>query len=154
MSNTALAKESHQNIMGSKYLKADREHAATLFIMLGNLYRVSQVTGIPSTTLFGWSKKNWWQELLERLRQEKKTELDANLTRIIDKSLQNIEKSLEFNDIKPKDAATIMGICFDKRQILNMKPTNITTSFKINDLAQQFQDYVAGKTIEGETTKD
>lgn len=150
MNNKAL----QQSVNGSKYNKMDREQAVMLYVMFGSINKVSEISNIPAPTLYAWVKTQWWQDITIKVETEKKQELNSNLTRIIDKSLQNIEKSLEFNDIKPKDAATIMGICFDKRQILNMKPTNITTSFKINDLAQQFKDYIAGKTIEGETTKD
>ena len=132
---------------GSYYTQEDKQFAALMYLQYGNMVKVSSVTQIPQTTLSGWIKTDWWENLLVIVRAEKKDELNANLTRLIDKSVQVIEKQLENNEVKAIDAAKIMGISFDKRQILNHEPTSITSSSKISDLQQQFETYMKAKDI-------
>jgi hypothetical protein len=138
----------------SKYTHDDREQAVIFYLMFGNFHKVSEVIQIPMRTIQGWSKTAWWGELITQTRVAKRQELESNLGRIIDKSMQTIEKSLEFQEVKARDAATILGICFDKRQILNHQPTSITSTHKISDLAQQFEDYIQAKQVDGVVAKD
>ena len=132
---------------GSYYTQEDKQFAALMYLQYGNMVKVSALTGIPQTTLSDWNRRDWWENLVALVRTEKKDELNANLTRLIDKSVQVIEKQLENNQVKAIDAAKIMGISFDKRQILNHEPTSITSSSKISDLQQQFETYMKAKDI-------
>ena len=138
---------------GSYYTNEEKQFAAAIYLQYGNLVKVSSIVNIPHRTLADWTKTEWWENLVAIVRTEKKAELNANLTRLIDKSVQVIEKQLENNEVKAIDAAKIMGISFDKRQILNHEPTSITSSSKISDLQQQFETYMRAKDITADVVK-
>ena len=134
----------------SKYTDTEKLNAAVIYLSFGNLNKTAQATNIPQRTLYDWSKSDWWDKLCTRIRQEKRTEFDAGFTRIIDKAINHIENQLDSGNVSARDAATIMGITFDKRQVLNMQPTSITKSLNINDLHEQFERFMNAKTIDSE----
>ena len=136
---------------GSQYTDEQRYHAALTFLTLGNIKKVSEAVNIPQRTLYDWSKTTWWDELTTRFRAERTEEFDAGFSRIIEKSMQAIEKQLDSGEVKARDAATIMGISFDKRQILNLQPTSITVkATDISNLQAQFEQYLQAKQIEAD----
>lgn len=140
---------------GSKYTHQDRYQAAVYYIAHGNSRKVSELTGIPRNTVLEWFKSDWWNQLTTRLREEKSSEFNAGFSRLIEKSIEEIEKQLDNQEVKAMDAAKIMGIAFDKRQILNNLPTSISGKAKgINDLAEEFERYVSAKEVQGEVSKD
>jgi len=133
---------------GSKYTDEQRKQAAIMFMTVGNVFKTSQLCKIPARTLDDWVKTEWWAELLTILREQKKDEFNAGFTRIIEKSMQTIEKQLENEEVKARDAATIMGITFDKRQILNLQATSIVGKvIDISKLQGDFERYLAAKEI-------
>lgn len=139
---------------GSKYSNEERAKAVYAYVATGTLKRTSLVVSIPVPTLQDWRSKAWWAELITRVHEEKKEEYNSGFSRIIEKSMQAIEKQLDSGEVKARDAATIMGISFDKRQILNLQPTSITAkSTDINGLQAQFEDYLKAKTIEADVTQ-
>ena len=81
---------------------------------------------------------------------EKKEEFEAGFTKLIDKSMNNIEKKLDTGEVSARDSATILGIVFDKRQVLTNQPTSITKSLNINDMHEQFQRFMDAKQIESD----
>jgi hypothetical protein len=136
---------------GSQYTNEQRIQAATTFLTLGNIQKTSEAVNIPKRTLQDWRNTEWWIELINRIRAEKKDEFDAGFTRIIEKCTKTIENQLDSGEVKARDAATIMGISFDKRQILNLQPTSITAkTTDINHLQAQFEEYLQAKTIEAD----
>ena len=137
----------------SSYTAQDKEYAAIVFLMYGSIQKVSKITGIPDRTLYQWSKKEWWENLVAAIREQNSEELNANFSRLITKSVKVIENQLDKGEVKALDAAKIMGISFDKRQILNHKPTTITSTTKISDLQQQFEDYLKAKDITADVVR-
>lgn len=137
-----------------QYGDDQRKQAVYLYLVMGNIQKVSTTIDIPVRTLHDWKNTAWWNDLLTEYRVEKKEQLNSDLTRLIDISVDSIEKAYKHQEVKPKEAATILGICFDKRQILNHQPTNITSTTKISDLAKQFDEYLNSKTIEAERVID
>lgn len=138
---------------GSQYTHEQKISAATQYVSVGNINRLSQMVGMPQRTLEDWTKTEWWHELTTRIREEKKPEYDAMFSRLIETSAQVIEKQLKKGNVKARDAATIMGISFDKRQILNNQPTNISSNIgskELDKLRQLFEEQ-ALKTIDGTT---
>ncbi len=122
-----------------------------LFLTFGNVTKTAEAANIPQRTLYDWTKTEWWAELITRFREEKKHELDANLSRIVNKCTQTIENKLENDEVSARDAAMIMGITFDKRQVLNNQPTSISgKSIDISALQGKFEEFLQTKTIEGE----
>lgn len=48
---------------GSQYTDNDRRAAAANYVVLGNMTKVSELTGIAQTTLSEWKNKtDWWVE--------------------------------------------------------------------------------------------
>jgi len=85
---------------GSKYTDEDRQRVALEFLITGNMKRVAENTGIPRTTILGWKKTEWWDELVVNLRHEKGEELDANLTKLIDASFEQAQDRVENGDYR------------------------------------------------------
>ena len=141
---------------GSKYDYQTRYNAVVNYIAYGNMRRVAEITGIPQDTIYGWSRKEWWDKLVTKLKDEKSSEFDAGFGRLIEKSIKVIENQLDTDQVKAMDAAKIAGIAFDKRQILNNRPTHISgKSQDISKLQAEFDRYLSAKEINptgGEST--
>ena len=137
-------------VQGSRYTDEDRQYVVLLFLTYGNLQKVSDISGIARTTLHYWKQSVWWNDLIDYVRLEKQDELNANYQRLLDKTVKVIEKQLDSDEVKAMDAAKIHGIMFDKRQILNHRPTSISSTSNISDLAKQFDEYLNSKTIQAE----
>jgi hypothetical protein len=71
----------------------------TKYMALGNFRLVSELTGVTYRTLMNWRKEDWWAELVEEIRNTRKTELNSKLSKIVDKSLEVIQDRLENGDI-------------------------------------------------------
>jgi len=150
--------------LGSKYTDKERMEVIAHYAVLGNQTKVSELTNIPQQTISQWSKNEWWQEALSRVRLEKAEELDAMLTNSIHKALDQVQDRIDNGDeiiqsgqalrrkMTGKDLATTAGILFDKRQISRNLPTSIsakTDDAKLLELQAKFEA-LAGKTIDGE----
>ena len=56
---------------GSKYTDGDRRRAVVEYCTNGVMARVSDITGIPDTTLSHWkNKSDWWDNLVAEVRNE------------------------------------------------------------------------------------
>ena len=135
----------------SKYTPEQRYNAVVIWMTYGNTRKVSELTGIPRNTILDWKQSEWWQALSNRFQDENKDLFNAGFTRLIERGIHTMEKAFDNEEVSPMDAAKIMGIAFDKRQILNNQPTSINSnvsSEQLNDLKEQFER-LAGKTIEG-----
>ena len=143
--------------------------------------QVSVETGVPYETIKQWRASTWWADIHKELQSEDKQQLDARLTKILDKTLDSILDRLENGEfvydqktgslkrspVKLRDATVAMNTVMDKRQIIRREPTKIVESESTNqqlaNLAKQFQEFVTGKKqeekdkplyIEGETLQD
>jgi len=125
---------------GSQYSDEDRRNAIGHYLVLGSLRRVEDATGIPNQTLSGWTKTDWWNQAIGKIRAERNDELDNRLSAAVDKALDGIMDRLEHGDaqvidgeirrvpIKARDLAVVTGVTFDKRQLLRSMPTSINQS--------------------------
>lgn len=154
---------------GSKYTNKERLEAASHYVVLGNMSKVSDITGIPNETLSNWkTKTDWWEPLVTAVRNEKTEEIDANLSRILHKSTEALENRIDsgdayvkkdgtvgHKDMSGRDLATVTGIIFDKRQILRNLPTSIkseSTDARLTSLADKVRELQGGMvTIDGES---
>ena len=139
---------------GSKYTNEQRVNAAYLYLIHGNLNKLSKYTQIPQRTLFDWTKSDWWPQLINRLRLEKKDEIDSALTRVTDKAIRALEDKLdEPDDISVVELSKVYGIMFDKQRLIRNEPTSISSNSVTSDQLKQLKDQfekLAGKTIDGE----
>ena len=132
-----------------------KRQAVLLYMLHGSSFQVSRRLGVPPTTIRSWKRTEWWRELQVTLQQENQDYMNASYDRILKESAQVIENKLKDKDLKALDAAKIHGIIFDKRQILNMKPTTINANAtKINQLQEQFDRFLQAKEVEVEIVKD
>ena len=125
---------------GSQYSDEQRINAVGHYLVLGNLRRVQDATGIPNQTLSDWSKSEWWHRAVGQIRAERNDELDNRLSAAVDKALDGIMDRLEHGDaqvidgeirrvpVKARDLAVVTGVTFDKRQLLRSMPTSINQS--------------------------
>lgn len=141
------------------YSDEKRIEVATLFAVTGSKTRVEALTGVPRSTVARWLREDWFQSLLDAIRAENDQLLDAKMTEIVVKALDQIEDRVENGDYvvmrdgglvrKPvgaKDLSLVQAINLDKRQLLRGKPTsrteqvtNQTVEKKLLDLAENFR---------------
>ena len=125
----------------STYSEEQKLKTVAVFASCGTQEKTSQLTGIPSTTVYYWTKTEWWQAALEKIRVENRQRLNSELTAILFSSLEQARERLDNGDvtvlkdgeivrhpIKARDLTLMAAIMFDKRQILNNSPTSITHS--------------------------
>jgi len=131
--------------------------AATLFACVGNLQRVSELTGIATKTLRGWTREQRFKDLLKEIRSENNEKIDAKFTEIIEKSADLILDRLEHGDYRwdtrsqqtvrvpvgAKDLSLVTAINIDKRQLIRGEPTSRTEQIsepdRLDKLAKQFE---------------
>ena len=133
--------------------------------------------GIPVKTVQQWKVSEWWKELEKQIRSEEEQELDAKLTKIIDKTLEKLVDSIENGEhiydqrtgkikrmpAKMRDLNNAFNTILDKRQLIRRQPTKIveqtSTATQLQQLADSFAKFVQKKVddlpdmhyIEGET---
>ena len=101
------------------YTDSDHRAAVIEYLIKGNQAAVSRSLDIPEPTLCEWRKSDWWVELTEEFRSEKKEQIEAEFTRIIEKANAETIDRLENGDVyvyqgkamrapmKGKDTATV-----------------------------------------------
>lgn len=109
--------------------------------------QVARDLGIPvntvSTIMKGIREDKEKFEEFEKLKAQKKKEMQEKANEdfnelmkksfetLFEKSVKVIDKAIDKNLLTPRDAVTIMGTTFDKRQILYGKSTsNVTVNFE------------------------
>jgi hypothetical protein len=162
------------SIMGSSYTDEQRKEAVMHYLVKGSVTEVSNALCIPRSTLQDWKKTEWWYDLSVALRQEQNDQLEAGMTRIIEKTLTQLEDRVDHGEatgkidtdgnpvklpMRGRDLAVAGAIIFDKRLLLRSHPTGISSGTGLSDLAiklvQAFQSVVQRneKTIEGKAER-
>ena len=126
-----------QHIAKTSWSRADQQQAAIQYAINGSLVKTSESTTIPETTLSGWSKDEWWVELIADIRAEKATEHRAQYSQLVDEAQAQARKALP--DATALQAMTIAGIATDKLYRADNLPGTLTGSaVSIDDLAKEF----------------
>lgn len=153
--------------------------AATLYVVLRDFKKVSQLTGIPHKTIELWVVEPWWSEVISRTIKLKNEELDGKITEALDKGLDIVLDRLENGEIfvdrktgehrrvpmSTKNTTLGIDILFDKRQLLRGEATTrsetITQEQRLIALKDQFEKLAKSKginiksePIEGEITNE
>lgn len=154
-----------------------RIQTVTTYLSTGNLTETSAIMGIPYKTLQQWKASDWWKDMEKTIRSEEEHQLDAKLTKIIDKTLEKLVDSIENGEhiydqrtgkikrmpAKMRDLNNAFNTILDKRQLIRRQPTKIVeqtnTAAQLQNLATQFASFVKKTTqelptqefIEGET---
>lgn len=145
--------------MSKPYPDKKKTEAVVTYLALGKLPLVSSVVDVPVTTLRQWKVQPWWKELEEEIRREDEYELDAKLSKIIDKSLDAVTERIEGGEfildsktgtvkripVKLKDVHRVAVDLVDKRNLIRGKPTSRTEKTHVVDtmekLAQTFAEW-------------
>lgn len=158
---------------GKGWSDSDKVKAVTTYLAVGKLPLVEVVTGVPRSTLKQWRLQPWWKELEEEIRREDEYELDAKLSKLIDKSLDAVAERIENGEfrisktgqiqrvpVSLKDVHRVAVDLVDKRNLIRGKPTSRVEKSETVDtlqkLAAQFAEWVKvsmkpePKIIEGE----
>jgi len=149
---------------GGHWKEAKRIEAITTYLSTGNLTETGRMTGVPLKTLEQWKKSDWWKEMEKRIRSDEDQQMDAKLTKIIDRTLEKLVDSIENGEhiydqrtgqvkrmpAKMRDLNNAFNTILDKRQLIRKQPTKIieqtTTAVQLQNLAESFAKFVQ-KTI-------
>lgn len=145
---------------GKQWSEQKKIEAVTTYLAVGKFPLVEAVTGVPRATLKQWRLQPWWKELEEDIRREDEYELDAKLSKIIDRSLDAVAERIEGGEfrIDPKtgqirrvpvtlkDVHRVAVDLVDKRNLIRGKPTSRVEKTETVDtlakLAAQFAEWV------------
>lgn len=140
----------------------------TTYLATGSLLMASGICKVPYTTCKHWKKQPWFKDMIANIRSEEKMELDAKVSKIVNKTLDVIVDRLDGGDyildsksgtvkrvpVKMRDAKSVMTDLFDKRQLLRNEPTSITESQTVDKrlemLAERFEKFVGGGSTQPE----
>ena len=146
---------------GSKYTDEDRRRAAVEYLIIGNMQKVSDSTGIPRKTLSDWKQSEWWEGLVADLRREKGEELDANLTKLIDSAFDQAQDRVDNGDYRVnkegklfrvpmggRDLVIAGATVYDKQRLHRNEPTSIKGDTQsMAELADVFRKISRENTI-------
>ena len=128
------------------YTDDQKINAAVLYAHKGTFSAVARDTGIPRTTLIGWSKQALWEDELVKARHQISEHILAQNLQIATKAGERVLDSLKNGDeklvwdktkneyvtkrVKPsgKDSMVISGISQDKARVQLNLPTSILSS--------------------------
>jgi hypothetical protein len=139
----------------------------TMYASGTSMSAACELTGLKYKTVERWLTKPWFLECVNIARARIDNELDNKFTGIVEKGASNLAEQLEHGEsvlqrdgslirkpVSAKDTAIITSIIFDKRNLLRGKPTSVThtqsTTEKLSELQERFQQFANGKEIEGE----
>lgn len=124
------------------------------------LTHVSVELNVPINTLRQWKISKWWQDTVKDIQSEDKQKLDAQLTKILDKTLEQMMDRLDSGEflydqktgklkrtpVKLRDATAAFNSVLDKRMLIRKEPTKIieqaSTASQLEELAKQFASFV------------
>lgn len=140
--------------------EAKKVEVVTTYLSTGNLAETGRLSGVPIKTLEQWKTSDWWKEMEKQIRSDEDQQLDAKLTKIIDKTLEKLVDSIENGEhvydqrtgqikrmpAKMRDLNNAFNTILDKRQLIRKQPTKIveqtTTASQLQNLADQFAKFV------------
>ena len=119
---------------GSKYSDEQRMEVAVLYAVSGNAKKVAKATGIPRTTIVGWKKADWWDDLVAQVRSENTARHRAEYSKIVDLAQKQTIKELP--NATAQQASIISGVAFDKLRLIDNQPTSISSNQDSKTLAE------------------
>ena len=155
-----LAMSRSADAVGKHWTPRDRVKAVAAYLVLGNMARVEEQTGIPVGTLNFWKTQPWWYEQVEKIRISEDQELDNTFTKIVKKTQEVILDRLEHGDhfvdkegmpyrkpVSLRDATLASGVSLDKRQTLRNVPISdqnkIGMQERLKNLEMEFTKLVS-----------
>ena len=123
---------------GSKYTDDQRTAAAIQYAIEGNLLKVERDQGIPESTMRDWKDKEWWNEVIAKVREENDDKILANAAKIIELAQA---RTIEAMPQATAAQASIVGATWvDKGRLIRNQPTSIRAdSETVKSLAAEFK---------------
>lgn len=137
-----------------------RMEVVSRYMLLGNMRVVSEQTNIPYNTLVEWKKSEWWPELVDQLRRQKKGKTNESITKLIEQSMDVMQDRLENGDFilnnktgeivrKPvgiKEATTIATQLLQRQAVIEQMEQKLTSdkdtvADTLTLLAKEFQKW-------------
>jgi hypothetical protein len=146
-------------IHGKPWAQSQKIDAVLTYLATGSETKTAAATGIPKATLHIWRYQPWWKELVVQIQDEKDDGINADIAKIIEKSMETVSDRLTNGDFgfnqktgeifrKPvnlKDAHKVAVDMIDKRNLLNGKPTSrsekVDTTNQLEFLAKKFAEF-------------
>ncbi len=126
--------------------------ATRIFVQTGSIAATAKQLGVPMAQIRAFSKTIWWQDEVAALQRDIAAQLDANLTRVLDFTLEALLDRVTNGDVvlvkgaekrvrmKAATLAQVASVVFDKRQLVRNMPTAIAgDTQKLNVLAQKLR---------------
>lgn len=146
--------------------ESKRLEVVAIYLSTGSPVETSRTSGVPLPTIEGWMRQDWWKETIEKIRSEETQQLDAKLSKAIDKALDNLMDRIDNGEYiydqktgkvkrmpaKMRDLNIAFNSIMDKRQLIRKQPTKITeqtsTAQNLQALADSFAKFVNKKVDE------
>ena len=146
--------------MSQPYPDKKKLEVVTTYLALGKIPMVESVTGVPRATIRQWKLQPWWLEMVNQIQTESDQELDAKLSKIIERSLDAVNERIEGGEfildsktgtvkripVKLKDVHRVAVDLLDKRDLIREKPAKEKAAEIqvdiLKKLASQFSEWV------------
>ena len=158
MEKLKLANLAKKHKPNTTWPREARLQAVSQYLVLGNMALVSGLTGIPHQLLRSWKAQPWWKEMEQEVRLTENIEMDSKLTKIVDKSLEQVLDRVENGDFvydnktgqikrKPANLRDIGRVSIDllsKRELLRgnaterKETTQVSVTEQLKQLAMEF----------------
>jgi hypothetical protein len=119
---------------------SERLDCARQFFLTGNLSAIAREKGISYNDLLDMARAPWWGEEVRNLEREANAQLKVRLTKVLGKTLDELEDRLERGDlvwrdhglrevpVPARDLATIAGVVFEKKKAIEDSESGFGTS--------------------------
>lgn len=157
---------------GTAYSEVKRNEALRAFLVSGSSLVVSRITGIHVNTVDSWRKQDWWNEGLQRLREDDNLQIGSRLRKVLDVTIDQMHDRIENGDhmynprtgklervpAKLRDITHASNSIIDKKLLLEKKveeqKEQASIEEKLMKLAEAFKSFIPEnkkeKVIEGE----
>lgn len=138
---------------------------ATLYAVLRDEEKVSQLAGVHSKIILQWLNEPWFGEILLKVRKDRNEKLDLAITDVLEKGLEIVLDRFENGEmmvnrktgetyrvpVNVKNVALVADVFFDKRQLIRGEATTrtevITQEEKLEKLRENFEKLARSKLI-------
>ena len=121
------------------WTREQKSQAAIQYAIEGNLLKIEREQSIPHQTLGGWKDKEWFNEIVGKVRHEKQQEHICQYTQAVDEALAKTRELIPTMK-NAKDAMLVACMATDKAQLLQGLPTSIRgDSSTVQALADEFR---------------
>lgn len=137
----------------------------TTFLATGSQAHTAAITGIPEQTIRTWRKQEWWTDRIKEIKEGDNLQLDAKLTKVMDKALDAVVDRIENGEYmydprtgeikripaKLRDVQKVAGDMIDKKTLLakvqkgKEEQKQAITADHLLMLAREFSKFATGK---------